>query len=52
MIIPIGDNVQRTSPPMVPVLLIVLNLLVFAYQTRLLTTGRDGVHAERQFIET
>ena len=52
MIIPIGDNVKRTSPPIVPILLIALNLLVFAYQTRLLTTSRDGVYAERQFIET
>jgi membrane associated rhomboid family serine protease len=50
--LPIGDNVDRKSLPIVPGLLILANVLVFAYQMRLFIAAEGDFEAEMSFMET
>jgi len=43
--IPLGDDVQKRNLPIVPSVLILLNILVFVYQTRLFLEAGDKVDA-------
>src|SRR3989440_6795990 len=44
MFIPIGDNIERRTFPLVTVLVIIANVLVFAYQLR---TSYDAMKASQ-----
>lgn len=50
MFLPIGDNIERRIFPLVPVVLIFLNVLVFAVEMRILFDGPEGLEALQQFV--
>ncbi len=56
MFIPLGDDIERRTIPLVPVLLVVMNVLVFAYQCRVTAeagpTEREIVEASHEFNTT
>ncbi len=52
MFVPVGDNVQQRSFPLMPCLLIGMNLLVYAYQMRLLVEHQGNPAAEAKFVES
>ena len=59
MLIPIGDNIERRSFPIVPTFLIVANILVFVVQYRIMSdaieaghTGEEPPAAMIDFVET
>ena len=54
MFIPYGDNIERQTMPVVPVMLIVANVLVFAYQIRIVTDPACGnpEYAFMTFLKT
>ncbi|HEY6562901.1 MAG TPA: rhomboid family intramembrane serine protease [Pirellulaceae bacterium] len=51
MFIPLGDNIQHRSFPFVPCLLIGLNVLVFAYETRMTLEQRGNPSVEIEFAK-
>jgi membrane associated rhomboid family serine protease len=52
MFIPLGDNIQKRTFPMIPCLLIGLNAIVFCYQTKLLIDAEGDTQQEIEFIRT
>ncbi len=53
MFIPIGDDIQRRTIPAVPSVLVVANVLVFAYQSRLfMEAGDEMMEVCHQFMCT
>jgi membrane associated rhomboid family serine protease len=52
MFIPIGDNIQQRSFPIIPCLLIGLNVLVFAHQVHIFVQSEGDAQVEMEFIET
>ncbi len=52
MFLPLGDNIDRRELPIVPAALIWANLMVFAYQMRILYTDPGGADAEFEFVKS
>ncbi len=54
MLIPIGDNIERRTFPIVPTVLIFANALVFAYEFRILSDAAQthGSSQIREFVNT
>lgn len=50
MFLPIGDNIERRTLPLVPVLLIFANLFVFVIEFRMLTDDPSGGAAFEAFV--
>lgn len=52
MFIPIGDNVDRKTIPIIPLVLILANVFVFSYQVRLSLTESRPQYVQEKFYDT
>lgn len=50
MFLPLGDNIQQRTIPIVPAILVALNVLVFAYETRLVIEAHGNPQVEIDFM--